>query len=55
MMANLLNTKSLCVCAEMVFATLDMTILAGLAFDTNGRFVGLYPIRPSSYLLCCSA
>jgi hypothetical protein len=27
--------------AAMVFATLDMTMLAGLAFDTNGRFVGL--------------
>jgi len=26
-----------------MFATLDMTILAGLAFDTNGRFIGLLP------------
>jgi hypothetical protein len=24
-----------------MFATLDMTMLAGLAFDTNGRFIGL--------------
>jgi hypothetical protein len=23
-----------------MFATLDMTMLAGLAFDTNGRFIG---------------
>lgn len=31
-----------------MFATLDMTMLAGLAFDTNGRFIGLF--RYSLYL-----
>jgi len=24
-----------------MFASLDMMMLAGLAFDTNGRFIGL--------------
>jgi hypothetical protein len=39
-----------------MFATLDMTMLAGLAFDTNGRFIGLRaPAPPTSAAAAGSA
>jgi hypothetical protein len=35
-----------------MFATLDMTMLAGLAFDTNGRFIGLRAPRTTHFRRC---